>query len=275
PPPSFPPFTDRPIPATRAQATSLSYTALATYEQCGYRFYAQRVLGLPDLPNPALPAGGEQRGRAAGTAASVRGGLTGAQRGTLIHQVLAGMDLRDPSLREAMPTDVRGLLTGLIGSSTFARLAGLRDVSREQRFAFPVGETLITGVFDVIAQDSPGHLLVLDYKSDHLAGAEPAVLVSERYMAQRLIYALAALKLGAPTVEVVHLFLEAPENPAWAEFRVADMLALEAELAERVASVGGNQLDDFRVTNAPGRRVCDSCPAQGGLCSYPLELTSR
>jgi ATP-dependent helicase/nuclease subunit A len=263
-------FDARPVPM------SLSYTALATYEQCGYRFYAQRVLGLPDLPNPAAPpaaAGdeGEQPATAA-PALQSRAGLTGAQRGTLIHQVLAGMDLRTPSLRDPMPAEVRGLLAGLVGSTTFGRLSSLRDVSREQRFAFPVGETLITGVFDVIAQDRPGHLLVLDYKSDRLAGVDPAVVVAERYLAQRLIYALAALKLGTPAVEVVHLFLEAPEDPVAAEFGAAEIPELEAELAGRVA---GLLSGDFGVTDAPGRRSCDGCPAQGGLCSYPLALTTR
>ncbi|HWD68898.1 MAG TPA: PD-(D/E)XK nuclease family protein, partial [Solirubrobacteraceae bacterium] len=267
-----------PSGADRPQPRSLSYTALATYEQCGYRFYAQRVLGLPDLPNPEPPpAGGDGERPPLGAAPltgspPLRGGLTAAQRGTLLHQVLAGMDLRNPSLREAMPTDVRGLLAGLIGSSTFARLAGLSAVSREQRFSFPVGETLITGVFDVIAQDGPGRLLVLDYKSDRLAGADPATVVAERYLTQRLIYALGALKLGAPSVEVGHLFLEAPEDPVWARFGAAEIASLEAQLAERVA---GPLSGDFRVSATPGRRVCDGCPAQGGLCSHPLELTTR
>jgi ATP-dependent helicase/nuclease subunit A len=257
----------------RAVPMSLSYTALATYEQCGYRFYVQRVLGLPDLPSPVYVAAADAEERpVAVPAPQSRAGLGGAQRGTLIHQVLAGLDLRTPSLRDPMPADVRGLLAGLVGSTTFGRLSSLHDVSREQRFAFPVGETLITGVFDVIAQDRPGHLLVLDYKSDRLAGVDPAVLVAERYLAQRLIYALAALKLGAPAVEVVHLFLEAPEDPVAAEFGAAEIPELEAELAGRVA---GLLSGDFRVTDAPGRRRCDGCPAQGGLCSYPLALTTR
>ncbi len=156
------------------------------------------------------------------------------------------MDLRNPSLRDAMPADVRALLAGLVGSATFARISGLRDVRREQRFAYPVGETLITGVFDVIAQDQPGHLLVLDYKSDRLAGADPETVVAERYTAQRMIYALAALKLGAPAVEVVHLFLEAAEEPVSAEFVAGEIPALEAELAARVARVGGSGAGDFR-----------------------------
>ena len=141
------------------------------------------------------------------------------------------MDLRSPSLRDSMPADVRALLVGLVGSTTFGRLSELRDVRREQRFAYPIGETLITGVFDVIAQDRPGHLLVLDYKSDRLGGADPVAVVAERYVAQRTIYALAALKLGAPAVEVVHLFLEASDEPVSAEFTVAEIPALEAELA--------------------------------------------
>jgi ATP-dependent exoDNAse (exonuclease V) beta subunit len=269
-----------------AVPASLSYTALATYEQCGYRFYAQRVLGLPDLPSPeyvrandeddwpesptAFPAAAPAATPA--VASVVRGGSGGAQRGTLIHQVLAGLDLRTPSLRDEMPADVRALLVGLIGSTSFGRLATIRDVSREQRFAFPIGETLITGVFDVVAQDRPGHLLVLDYKSDRLGGTDPQLVVTERYLAQRLIYALAALKLGAPTVEVVHLFLDAPEDPVTAEFNAVEIPALEAELEKRVAGVLAGE---FRVTGTPGRRVCDGCPAQGGLCSYPLAVTTQ
>jgi ATP-dependent exoDNAse (exonuclease V) beta subunit len=247
---------------------TLSYTALATYERCRYRFYTERILGLPEAPPlqeaptpdaPALP----------------RRTLFGAARGTLIHELLASMDFKEPSLRESMPADIRALLTGLIGSSTFIRLAALREVRREQRFAFPVDGTLITGVFDLIGRETRAdHLLVVDYKSDRLMGADPETVVAERYLAQRAIYALAALKLGAATVEVAHLFLEDPEYPVTAVFTLAEMEALESDLAMRVAGVGSRS-GDFPVTDAPGRRVCEGCPAQGGLCSHPLELTNR
>ncbi|MCL2419367.1 MAG: PD-(D/E)XK nuclease family protein, partial [Conexibacteraceae bacterium] len=164
-------------------------------------------------------------------------------------------------------------LTDLFKSPTFTRLQSLRDVRREQRFAFPLSGTLITGIFDVIAREGrDGGLLVVDYKSDRLDGGEPEAIVAARYGAQRTIYALAALRLEAPAVEVQHLFLEAPENPATARFTAADGPALEADLAQRVA---GPLTGDFPVTDTPGRRVCEGCPAQGGLCSYPLEVTSR
>ena len=140
--------------------------------------------------------------------------MSGSARGTLIHELLATLDFKQPSLAGTMPADVRGALTGLLGSATFARLAALRDVRREQRFAFAVGETLITGVFDVLArEDRFNQVLVVDYKSDRLSGTSPYAIVEARYQAQRTLYALAALKLGAPAVEVLHLFLEAPEDP--------------------------------------------------------------
>jgi ATP-dependent helicase/nuclease subunit A len=267
-----------PDPGFRPAIPTLSYTALSTYEQCGYRFYVQRVLGLADAPTPAPTpqAPTAPPAPAPEPPAPTRPTLSGADRGTLIHQLLASLDLRRPSLVDPMPADVRDLLTGLLASSTFARLTAMHDVRREQRFAFPIGETLITGVFDVLARERErDRLLVVDYKSDRLAGSDPQAIVAERYTAQRTIYALAALKLGAASVEVAHLFLEAAEDPVSATFTAADAPTLEADLALRVAGVGGSRSGDFPVTNAPGRRVCDGCPAQGGLCSHPLAVTTR
>jgi ATP-dependent helicase/nuclease subunit A len=248
------------------QIATLSYTALSTYERCAYRFYAERVLGLPERPPIALPPEPED------SAVPSRPTISGSARGTLIHELLARIDFKNPSLAGSMPAEVRGALTGLLGSSTFARLAGLRDVRREQRFAFPAGETLITGIFDVLAREERfNQLLVVDYKSDRLGSTSPYTIVDSRYLTQRTIYALAALKLGAAAVEVQHLFLEAPEDPVSAVFTTADMPTLEADLLSRVA---GPLAGNFPVTDAPGRQVCDGCPAQGGLCSYPLDVTS-
>ncbi len=261
-----------PEPDSGPALSSLSYSAFSVYEQCGYRFYTERVLGLPELPGPAGYPDESEMGAVPTQSPRAATRLGGAERGTLIHELLAGLDFREPALTDPMPPDVRGLLAGLVGSLTFTRLAALRDVRREQRFAFAQEEIMITGVFDLLAREHDGDLLVLDYKSDRLAGADPTATVAERYNAQRTIYALAALKLGAATVEVVHLFLEAPDDPVSSVFIAADIPTLELDLAGRVA---GPLSGDFPVTDSPGRRVCDGCPAQGGLCSYPLEVTSR
>jgi hypothetical protein len=89
---------------------------------------------------------------------------------------------------------------------------------------------------------------------------------------QRLIYALAALRAGADAVEVAHVFLEDAQRPVSAHFSAADAAELELELAR---FSGGVRRRDFRVTDVPHRAICNGCPAEGGLCSWPIELTRR
>ncbi len=126
--------------------------------------------------------------------------------------------------------------------------------------------------FDALRIACNSRPFVRIYLLANKGGAWPEELVAERYSAQRTIYALAALTLGATAVEVVHLFLEEPDAPVSARFAATDLPALEAELTQRVA---GPLTGDFPVSATPGRRVCDGCPAQGGLCSYPVALTAR
>jgi hypothetical protein len=131
---------------------------------------------------------------------------------------------------------------------------------------------LIGGVFDVIAREPGGRTLIVDYKTDRLEGADPQALADSSYSTQRLVYALAALRAGATEVEVVHTFLERPHLPAVATFTRDQAPALETQLA---ALARGVLAREFSVTDAPHRGVCDGCPAEGGLCSWPLEMTRR
>ena len=80
----------------------------------------------------------------------------------------------------------------------------------------------MTGVIDLLGEESDGTALVVDYKSDRLApGADPEQLVARDYAVQRLLYALAVLREGALVVEVVHWFLERPDEPAVARYTLA------------------------------------------------------
>ena len=84
-----PPGRRRPPPAAaRAPpVATLSYSSLGAYARCGYRFYAERVLGLP----PAGARGRRRRRRAA------RPGLrSAADRGVLVHALLERLDFRRP-----------------------------------------------------------------------------------------------------------------------------------------------------------------------------------
>jgi ATP-dependent exoDNAse (exonuclease V) beta subunit len=238
---------------SRSRLSTLSYTSLSAYERCGYRFYVEHVLGVPPPPTP-VPA-------------------RAAARGTEIHAILAELDFRGPNIPLGMPPDVRPLIAQFAASSTFRRLALLGDLRREQHFAFSFQEILITGTFDVLARDPrTGGALVVDYKSDRLGDRSAAQITAENYGVQRTVYALAALRLGVPGVEVFHVFLERPEEPVAAIYTVADLPVLEADLAQRVA---GPLAGDFTVTQTPGRRTCFGCPARGGVCSWPLDETER
>ncbi len=252
---------------------ALSYSSLGEYERCGYRFYAERVLGLP----PVAQRGGEG------------GPLSGTERGILVHALLERLDFRRP-LRPTTETiaaaaeraglraagaveDLVGLVDAFARSELRARLARATDVRREERFSFLIdGGVMITGALDAMAREPGGRMLIVDYKSDRLEGADPEALVARQYSTQRLIYAVAALRAGAVEVEVAYAFLERPAEPVAETFAAADAPRLEQELGELAAGV---LRGEFIVSGEPHRALCNGCPAEGGLCSWPLELTRR
>ncbi len=273
-------------PVTGAPAvTALSYSSLAEYRRCGYRFYAERVLRLPAVPGQG---GGVDR---AGAADCVAGGLSALDRGTLVHALLERLDFRRPrrptdammaeaaersGLRTAPTPDdaaqVAALVERFAGGELCRRLGRATAVRREARFRFLLGGVLIAGVLDVIAREPEGRTLIVDYKTDRLEGADPQALADRAYGTQRLVYALAALRTGAAAVEVIHTFLELPQRPAVATFARDQAPVLERRLAGLARGVLER---DFTVTDMPHRAICDGCPAEGGLCSWSLEMTRR
>ncbi|HWT25595.1 MAG TPA: hypothetical protein VN213_18970, partial [Solirubrobacteraceae bacterium] len=97
--------------------------------------------------------------------------------------------------------------------------------------------------------------------------------VAERdYGTQRAVYALAALRDGAPRVEVAHCFLERPDEPACAVFTPADAPALASALLELAAGVLAER---WPVTDRPHRELCGDCPGRASLCSWPQAVTLR
>jgi ATP-dependent helicase/nuclease subunit A len=278
-----------PLPpsAPAPPVAALSYTSLADYRRCGYRFYVERVLRLPAAEILGTGAAG----------GSPAGVLAATERGTLVHALLERLDFRRPSVvteaAVASAAERLGLTVAPGGTDAaqiielvdrFAagelcrRLGRARGVRREERFRFllrsrpPGPGVLIGGVFDVIAREPGGRTLIVDYKTDRLEGADPQALADTAYGTQRLVYALAALRAGAEHVEVVHTFLELPQRPAVAHFTRDQAPALEESL---LALAGGVLRREFTVAEAPHRGVCEGCPAEGGLCSWPLEMTRR
>jgi len=279
----LPTLPDRSPPVSR-----LSYSALGAYARCGYRFYVERVLGLPSDGEPAVPAERGESPRDADVAAA----RSAADRGVLVHALLERISFRRPvppdggAIRDAArlagldpaPTareteELIEMVTAFAGSELCSRLGRLSAVRREERFAFPLDRgVLVTGAVDVLARGRAGEMLVIDYKSDRLVGADPHTVAHRVYATQRLVYALAGLHAGAARVEVIHCFLQRPDAPVSAGYVAADRAALEVALRRQA---GGVLRGEFTVTETPHRGVCAGCPAEGGLCSWPLQATRR
>jgi ATP-dependent exoDNAse (exonuclease V) beta subunit len=263
-----------PTPAPALPAT-LSYSSLTQLERCGYRWYLERVLRMPE--DAVRGAGG--------------GGLEARARGILVHRLLelhrhgsatapdaarvvevaAELGYR-PQSGEA--DEIAALIAAALASPLGARIARARARRIEHPFAFALGPAapLVTGVIDVLCEEADGTLLVVDYKSDRLEpGAEMETLVRDEYAVQRLLYALAVLREGAVAVEVAHWFLVRPSEPALARYAAADRPTLEEQLAARVAA---DWADPFAVSAHPGPQLCAGCPGRGGMCSWSLQETT-
>jgi RecB family exonuclease len=260
-----------------ADVGRLSYTALADYERCAYRYYLQRVVGLRDVEAPG---------------AGVEAGIGAAARGVLVHALLEQLDFGDPrpldrqrieaaAIRAGVTlsspadvTEIAALAEAFVHSPLSDRLARCRELRREQPFAFALASgELLRGFIDVAGVEDDGTLLIVDYKTDWIAENDDLAAHVERdYSLQRLTYALAGLHGGAPRVEVAHCFLRAPTQLVTASYAAADRERLEASLRERVEPLRAGR---FAVTAEPGRERCASCPGRARLCSYDESLTLR
>jgi hypothetical protein len=155
-----------------------------------------------------------------------------------------------------------------------ARVAAAREVRREEAFAFLLGGAeLLRGFLDVAASEHDGCLLIVDFKSDHVASAAALAAALERdYSLQRLVYALAGLASGAPFVEVAHCFLRHPEVLLTTRYGAADHERLAAELTARLEPLRQGR---FEVSADPNVARCGTCPGRARLCSHAEAMTLR
>jgi ATP-dependent helicase/nuclease subunit A len=297
-----------PPPPGGSTVGAISYSSLQEYRRCGYRFYAERVLGLPALDAATAGASAASPGPAAADRSAVSPPTTGADgragarraadHGVLVHALLERLHLRRPvapttaavaaaaarSGIEPEPgpgesDELIALVRRFAESELCARLGRATSVRREQRFSFPLpgrpaggrGATIVTGALDVLAREPGGRSLVVDYKTDRLGGTDPRTAASG-YELQRLIYAIAALRAGADEVEIAHCFLEVPDTPVIVGFGADRLPELDASLAAHAAGIIAGR---FEVSPEPRRALCAGCPAEGGLCSWPLSMTRR
>jgi ATP-dependent helicase/nuclease subunit A len=268
----LPPLGDVPAPPVH-DVRRLSYSSLALFERCSYRYYAERVLGLP-------PRVAERR--TDGAPAS----LAATELGDAVHRLLELVALEDPvaPARDVLDDTVRGwypgvtsseldriaeLVEAFCASDLAKRVAGLPGARPERPFTFEHDDVILRGRLDVLWQDG-GQALVVDYKSNALEGREPGEIVDSEYVLQRLVYALVCLRAGASEVEIAYQFLERPDDVVSTTFTHEDVPELDAELS---AAIGRIRAGDFRPT--PSEFACSDCPALDLICAGPRLAVAR
>ncbi len=238
----------------------LSFTALASFERCSYRYYAERLVGMRAL----RPVGGDGAG------------LGALDVGDAVHRLLETIDLRDPQVVELdrvrawFPhvTDEELELIGRFVESYCAsplarRVAALDGARTEVQFAFEHDGVLIRGFLDVL-HAAGDRALVVDYKTNTLAEHTPNEIVEHEYRLQRLVYALACFRSGATEVEVVYHFLERSDAIVSEVFSADDVAALEAELSAAIARINAGEF-----VPTPSEYACAGCPALDVVCAGP------
>ncbi|HET8815730.1 MAG TPA: UvrD-helicase domain-containing protein [Solirubrobacterales bacterium] len=266
----------------------LSYTALSAYEECPYRFYLERVLGLASSEPGGAPADGEMATPSAREERTARGAAVHAllewsqangwaeppPELALRHAEAAGLTPRpqespiyEPScgFAEELLDPVREWISSPLRAEISAEATRTRA---EVPLLLGVGGTVLRGSIDLLVEREGRPPLVVDYKTDRLDGADPAERAA-KYEVQRSIYALAVAEaLGVEEVEIAYVFLERPEEPAVSRLGASEMAAARASLEQTIARISRG---DFPVA-APEERdwsLCRGCPALRGLCSGP------
>ena len=263
--PALQPLAEVPTPPVH-RVRRLSFSALALFDRCSYRYYAERVVGM-------RPTDDRRAAATPGTA-----GLAATEIGDAVHRLLELVNLEQPLPPDDLAARVRGwypsvaedeveridgFVRSYCESELARRVATLPSARPERPFAFEHDGVLLHGRLDVL-QIEGERAVVVDYKTNSLAEGTPEEIVENDYHLQRLVYALACFRAGAQEVEVVYHFLERPDAVVSTVFRIEQISELEEELSEAIARINAGE---FRPT--PSEFICAGCPALDVVCAGP------
>ena len=260
--PTLPDLVPLPVPP-RHRFGGLSYSALALFERCSYRFYAERIVGhAPDGRRAGLCRAGQtgsRRPRSATPSTCCSRSkrrrprcASGCSRATRPRRTRtwSGSSASSP------PGTARRSLGGSPASNGRRARAALRLRARRR----PAARALRR-----LAPASEGRALVVDYKTNRLEELSPAE--ARRGTSTRCSGSStrsppsgpARTRSRSPTSSS-----SVPTSPSSATFARAEVPALEAELSAADRSDPGGQ---FRPT--PSEFACPGCPALDVVCAGP------
>jgi ATP-dependent helicase/nuclease subunit A len=253
--PTLPPLAPIPVPPLH-DVRRLSFSSIALFERCSYRYFAERVARMSERRPVAAGAG--------------QAGLAATEVGDAVHRLL---ELAEPDYEQVVAwypavtaeelARIRGFVENYRASDLARRVELLEGVAKEPHFTFEHDDVLVHGYLDVVHREG-GRALVVDYKTNSLAEGSPEEIVEQDYRLQRLVYALACFRAGAEEVEVVYAFVERADAVVAATFSRADVPALEAELSEAIARIRAGQF-----APSPSEFTCAGCPALDVVCAGP------
>jgi ATP-dependent helicase/nuclease subunit A len=252
--------------------SQVSFSGLAAYRRCARQFYLERLLRLSLSPvgaSQATPHATPHATPYAKTQSVPEGfaedddGLSlpdelvldhdeqqaGRDVGLLVHALLESLPLNDgppakgwlqgAALEWLQETGVHLSPADLDRAVALALafwespVAGERSrptALREAPFFFAQGDIMVSGVMDLVSC-AGDCWQVVDYKTNALNGRSPTDLAAG-YELQAVTYCLAALRAGAPTVQMDFVFLERPETPVTVRYAREDVPRLESILEE-------------------------------------------
>lgn len=225
----------------------VSYTALALYERCAYRFFAERMLRVGSL---ALPKAADPL-------------AFGSALHAALELIARGRDvdaarLRDIASSRQLAEDAQDRLSRAVAAVRGSDVGGLLAAGRpEVPFAIAVAGGVVRGTMDLVVMDGET-ATVLDYKTGLTWDAS-----GERYGAQAEVYALALLEAGVTSVRVRFVHVEAGCEEVAFEFGEVD----RARVLDRVeAAFREMESGSFPPLPAYEPTLCADCPVSGSLC---------
>ncbi|MGI9659380.1 MAG: PD-(D/E)XK nuclease family protein, partial [Gaiellaceae bacterium] len=253
-PPELPPLVDPPAPP-RHSLRRLSYSALALYERCSLRFWAERFAGLRARERVGTIDGAE--------------GLNPLEVGDAVHVLIeTSMPVQeiDGWLRARYPHVISENIERVRGqveawnASELASEVQRSDTRVELPFTFVHDGVLLHGRFDAFSLRE-GHALLVDYKTNRLEGRDAEQIVDTDYAHQLTVYALAAFRAGATDVDVAYVFLEQPDRPVVRRFGSGDVETLAGRLSDAIA-----RINDGEFEPSPSEFGCPECPLHEVAC---------
>jgi ATP-dependent helicase/nuclease subunit A len=242
-------------PADRSLAVT-TVTQLVYFFRCPLVYYFSLVLQVDENP----------RGRGGKAVATGQRRLTALERGTRVHELLERADFTAPAASESArlvrqiddvtPDEsgrIEGLLRNVLSDPLIERVRSASRIEREYPFFLDLDGTTVQGVIDLVFQDADGRGVVVDYKSNDLAGPGRLETLTELYRPQIELYALAAKRAGLVSPNEGTLYFL---NKAQAVPLAVDAARLDS--AERRAGDALSSIAHSAWDTEPGEK-CRSC----------------